>query len=180
MAIFSPFATAHNRIDTFSVPRHQEPEARYRPHGEKASANGRLHPSGSRIAMWISCVMASHNRISPITPPAIQRPQGENVITSMRRGRSCFSACDSGFTARRISGTATLNSAAANDGWIGNLPTSFPFSTFHRRTVLSHDALASRLPSGENAADWMRSVCARRMCSFCPLCTSQTISIPFL
>ena len=109
VARFSPVATSHNRIDTFSVPRHQAPEARYRPHGEKANANGRLHPSGSKSTMRISCVVVSHNRISPIIPPAIQRPQGENVMTSRRRGRKCLSARDNDFTSCRISGTFALN-----------------------------------------------------------------------
>ena len=113
----SPIATSHNQIDTFSVHRHQAPEARYRPHGENANTNVRSHPSGSRNTMRISCVVVSHNRISPppnTPPPAIQRPQGENVMTSRRRGRKCLSARDNDFTSCRISGTFALNSAAVN------------------------------------------------------------------
>lgn len=66
VAIFSPLATSHNRMEVFSVPCHHVPDARYCPHGENDKANGCWHPRGGNIDMRIWYVVASHNRINKL------------------------------------------------------------------------------------------------------------------
>ena len=78
--MFSPVATSHKRMETLSVLCHQEPEARYRPHGENTTTPTTEQLSGRIIPMHGSKVATSHRRTSLRTPLAKKVPQGENAI----------------------------------------------------------------------------------------------------
>ena len=91
VARFSPLATSHNRIATsfIPIPRcHHAPETRYRPHGEKARANGHQLSCAWGSVIKVSPRLTSHNRIFFAMPQAIIELQGENAIASILSGNS--------------------------------------------------------------------------------------------